>query len=137
MTIPDAAALGAEKYLALTTYRRSGEGVSTPVWVVPVSDGRVGFWTADGTGKTKRIRATPRVTVQASDARGRVKPASTPVEGTAELVHSGPLFEEVQGKVRAKYGIMVTISRVMGLVMGQRKAGQTYGDTVVLIRPGG
>ena len=63
--------LSDEKYLALTTFRRSGEGVVTPVWVAPLSDGRIGFWTADGSGKTKRMRHTSRVTVQASDGAGR------------------------------------------------------------------
>ncbi|MGN6160149.1 MAG: PPOX class F420-dependent oxidoreductase [Marmoricola sp.] len=123
-----------EKYIALTTYRKNGEGVTTPVWVNPVSDGRIGFWTSMGSGKTKRMRNNPQVTVQASDARGRTKKGSTPITGTAEMVQSGPLFDEVQAKGKKKYGVMVTISKAMGQLLGQRKAGQTYADTVVLIR---
>lgn len=128
MTIAD------EKYIALTTFRKSGEPVSTPVWVNAVSDGRIGFWTAGGSGKTKRMANNPRVTVQASDARGRVKAGSSPLTGTAEMVHSGPLFDEVWAKGKKKYGAMVGITKFMGRLMGQRKAGQAYGDTVVLIR---
>ena len=128
MTIAD------EKYIALTTYRKSGEPVVTPVWVNPVSDGRIGFWTSNGSGKTKRMANNPRVTVQASDARGRAKSGSSPLSGTAEMIHEGPLFDEVTAKGKKKYGVMVTISKLMGQLLGQRKAGQVYADTVVLIR---
>ena len=123
-----------EKYIALTTYRKNGEGVVTPVWVNPVSDGRIGFWTSMGSGKTKRMTNNAQVTVQASDARGRAKKDSAPLTGTAEMIQSGPLFDEVQAKGKKKYGLMVNISKAMGQLFGQRKAGQTYADTVVLIR---
>lgn len=123
-----------EKYIALTTYRKSGEAVTTPVWVNPVSDGRIGFWTSMGSGKTKRMKNNPQVAVQASDSRGRAKSGSTPITGTAEMIQSGPLFDEVQVKGKKKYGVMVTISKLVGQIAGQRKSGQTYADTVVLIR---
>jgi len=126
--------ISSEKYIALTTYRKNGEGVVTPVWVNPVSDGRIGFWTSMGSGKTKRMKNNAQVTVQASDARGRVKKGSTPLTGTAEMIQGGPLFDEVQTKGKKKYGVMVNISRAMGQLFGQRKAGQSYADTVVLIR---
>src|SRR6476469_10064473 len=95
-----------ERYIALSTYRRSGEAVATPVWVVPVSDGRIGFWTAMGTGKTTRIARDPRVSVQPCDVRGRPREGSAVLSGTAEMVRSGRLFDEVQAAVRAKYGLM-------------------------------
>ena len=128
MTIAD------EKYIALTTYRKNGEAVVTPVWVNPVSDGRIGFWTAGGSGKTKRMGNNPQVTVQASDARGRGKAGTSPIAGTAEMVHDGPLFDEVWATGKKKYGVMVGVTKTMGRLMGQRKAGQVYGDTVVLIQ---
>ncbi|MGZ4446502.1 MAG: PPOX class F420-dependent oxidoreductase [Nocardioides sp.] len=127
-------ALTDEKYMAFTTHRRSGEPVTTPVWLVPVSDGRIGFWTAMGSGKTKRLKNDPRVEVQPSDVRGRVKPGTTPVPGTAEMVQGGPLFDEVHAAVKKKYGVMTSITKVMGRLMGQRRSGQSYADTVVLVR---
>ena len=110
MTTRDDLASG--KYMTFTTYKRSGEAVTSPVWVVPVGDGRLGFWTAMGSGKTKRLAHTPRVVVQPSDARGRVTEGSSPLEGTAEMVRSGPLFAEVQAKVREKYGVMTSADTV-------------------------
>jgi len=122
-----------EKCISLTTFRRSGEGVPSPVWVEAVSDGRIGFWTSMGTGKTKRIKNDPHVTVQACDMRGRLKDGSSAVSGTAELIQGGPLFDEVQRKVKAKYGWQARVAHLMGNLALKRR-GLTYGDTVVLIR---
>lgn len=126
--------LASGRFMAFTTYRRDGEAVTCPVWVVPASDGRVGFWTAMGSGKTKRLAHTARVIVQPSDARGRVVPGSTPLEGTAELVRSGGFFHEVHAKVREKYGVMTTVTRVLASLGPMRRKGLTYADTVVLVR---
>lgn len=126
--------LVAGKYIAFTTYRRTGEAVTSPVWVVPVSDGRVGFWTSMGSGKAKRLAHTSRVRVQPSDARGRVAPGSQPLDGTAETVRSGGFFDEVRAKVREKYGVMTTITRLLAKVGPQGRKGLSYADTVVLVR---
>ena len=75
-----------EKYMLLTTYRRTGSPVSTPVWVVDLGNDEIGFWTSSESGKAKRLAHTARVTVQPSDARGRVKPGTVSQEATARLV---------------------------------------------------
>jgi len=50
--------LSTEEFLLLTTFRRSGEAVGTPVWVV--RDGsHLLVTTGQQTGKVKRIRHTP------------------------------------------------------------------------------
>ncbi len=126
--------LADEKYVSFTTFRKSGAAVSTPTWVVGLADGRVGFWTAMGTGKTKRLRNDPSVILQPSDVRGRVKEHAVAQRGTAEMVQSGPLFEEVQRKVREKYGAMTKITKVLARVGSQGRKGLTYADTVVLVR---
>jgi PPOX class probable F420-dependent enzyme len=127
-------ALADEKYIALTTFRRNGDPVSTPVWVVPVSDGRIGFWTAMGTGKTKRLGNDPRAAVQPCDVRGRTKPGTAAVTGTAEMVQSGRLFDEVQARVREKYGLMTRITGLLARLGPLGRKGLTYADTVVLVR---
>jgi PPOX class probable F420-dependent enzyme len=123
-----------EKCMAFTTFRKSGEAVTTPVWVTPVSDGRLGFWTAMGSGKTKRLRNNPAVTVQPCSYTGKIRSGTTPVAGTAEMVQSGPLFDEVQQNVRRKYGFMTHLSRTLATLFVMRRAGLTYADTVVLVR---
>lgn len=131
----DVAQLGSEEFIAFTTFRRNGAPVSTPVWVVPLSDGRrIGFYTTMGTGKTRRLAHTSRVTVQPSGRRGTPKEGSTPVEAVAEMVQGDPDFDEVQRAVREKYGWQTKFFRLVGR-LAQRKKQMTYGDTVVLVSP--
>ncbi|MGW1894425.1 PPOX class F420-dependent oxidoreductase [Streptomyces sp. NPDC002004] len=62
--------LGSGKYLLITSYRKDGSGVATPVWVVP--DGAaLGVWTAADSWKVKRIRNRSDVLVGPCDLRGR------------------------------------------------------------------
>ncbi|MGO9067334.1 PPOX class F420-dependent oxidoreductase [Mycobacterium sp.] len=125
------------KHMLLTTFRKSGAGVATPVWTVPVSDGRVGMWTGAGTGKYKRLRNNPHVTIQTCTARGKTKPGAAILDGTAEIVQAGALFDEVQASIRAKYGRLIPIVRRISRLQGRLKRGQSFGDTVVLIRIAG
>ena len=123
----------AGSHMLLTTFRKNGEGVATPVWTVPVSDGRVGMWTGEGTGKWKRLRNNPHVTIQACSARDATKPTDPVYEGTADIVKSGPLFDEVQAKIRAKYGWQIHVVPWISRLQGRLKPGVVFGDTVVLI----
>ena len=128
--------LADEKYLAFTTYRKSGEAVTTPVWTVGLEDGRLGFWTSMGTGKTKRLKNNSAVTVQPCSATGTVKAGTSAVSGTAEMVQNGPFFDEVHRKVRKKYGFQTHLTRTIGTLFVLRRKGLKYADTVVLIRLG-
>jgi PPOX class probable F420-dependent enzyme len=126
-------ALGDEKYILLTTFKRDGTPVSTPVWAVPVSDHEIGFWTSSGSGKAKRLAHTSRVTVQPCDARGRPKADSTAVEAKAKVV-TGPEFEAVQAKIRAKYGAMTKVTKALNTIGGIVKRKRIpYGDRGVII----
>jgi uncharacterized protein len=42
--------ISAEKYVATTTYRKSGVAVTTPTWIVPLDCGQVGFLTSSASG---------------------------------------------------------------------------------------
>src|ERR1700739_521563 len=120
--------IGAEKYVATTTFRKSGTPVPTATWIVPLEAGRGGFWTSSASGKYKRLRNSLGITLQPADARGRVKAGTAPVDGTAQLVTSGPDFDAVQSKVRAKYGVMVGISKFFNTLGHLGKGPFPYGD---------
>ena len=125
--------LADSKYILFTTFRRDGRPVSTPVWVVGLDDGRIGFWTSSGSGKAKRLAHTDRVTVQPCDARGRVKQGSAVTDGTARLV-SGAELEQISERVRAKYGAMTKLTKVLGAIGGIVKRNRIpYGDRGVII----
>jgi PPOX class probable F420-dependent enzyme len=122
-----------EKYVLLTTYRRSGKPVPTPVWSVPLGPGQLGFWTSSGSGKAKRLAHTSRVTVQPCDARGNTREGTEPVEATARLV-SGSDMDEIRTKIEAKYGFMTKITKLLGTIGGIVKRNRIpYGDRGVII----
>jgi PPOX class probable F420-dependent enzyme len=126
-------ALSDGKYILLTTFRRDGTGVATPVWVVPLDSGAFGMWTSSGSGKAKRLGNTDRVLVQPCDARGRVKDGTAPLEGTARLV-TGPEHAVIVERINAKYGFMTTITRLLNTVGGFVKGKRIpYGDRGVVI----
>jgi uncharacterized protein len=128
-------ALSDEKYILLTTFRRDGTPVSTPVWIVALDGETVGFWTSSGSGKVKRLAHTARVTVQPSDARGRVKQGSAATEATARVV-TGSEFEAISERVIAKYGFMTKITKALGTVAGIARGKRIpYGDIGVIITP--
>lgn len=104
-------AISDEKYVLLTTFRKSGDAVATPVWIAPLPDGAAGFTTETEVGKVKRIRHTPRVTLQACSATGNVKPDSEVIEATA-AIKVGADAKAIQKAIRTKYPVMVSLLSV-------------------------
>jgi len=94
--------LGAEKYVLLTTFRRDGRAVPTPLWVVPDGAG-LAVWTPAGTGKVKRIRNNGRVTVSACDSRGNVRGGT--IEARAQLGDAADL-RRTREALKRKYGMV-------------------------------
>jgi uncharacterized protein len=124
-----------EKYMLLTTFRRNGTPVASPVWVVALDGDTFGFATSSASGKAKRLAHTGRVTVQASDSRGRVHTGSPVIEGTARIT-TGPEYLTIKAKVREKYGFMVTLSKTLGAIASfVRHKPMPYGDIGVVISP--
>jgi PPOX class probable F420-dependent enzyme len=126
-------AISDEKYVASTTFRKSGAAVPTATWIVPLDGGRVGFWTSSASGKYKRLQADPRITLQPADSRGRVRDGAPPVSGTAALVTSGGDYDAIQVAVRAKYGLMVGMSRFFNILGHIGKGTHPYGDVGVVV----
>ncbi len=95
----------------------------------------VAFWTSSGSGKAKRLAHTQRVTVQPSDARGRAKAGTEPIEATARLVE-GEELEEITSEVKAKYGFQTRITKALGTLGGILKRNRIpYGDRGVIVTP--
>ena len=60
-----------QKYISLTTFRKTGVGVATPVWFGE-EGGKLYVMTRSDMGKAKRIRNNPQVRVAPCTIRGRV-----------------------------------------------------------------
>lgn len=95
-------ALAAGKYVLVTTHRKDGRTVPTPVWAVRDGDA-LGFWTVADSGKVKRIRNRADVLVGPCDVRGN--PKGDPVPGVAEIL-SAPETERLRGLLKKKYGLL-------------------------------
>lgn len=77
--------LGRARYVSLTTYRKNGTGVATPVWAA-VEDGELLVWTREDSWKVRRLRSDPRVLVAPCEVRGQVAEDAPRATGTARLL---------------------------------------------------
>lgn len=80
----------AARYISLTTYRRNGTAVATPVWFA-VDGGELFVWTRSDSWKVKRLRNDSRVRVTVCDMRGNVAEGAPTAEGTARLIDADGL----------------------------------------------
>ncbi|MCE5289351.1 MAG: PPOX class F420-dependent oxidoreductase [Nocardiaceae bacterium] len=96
------AELGTAKYMLLTSFRKNGVGVATPVWFAPDGDAFV-VWTTTDSGKVKRIRRDSRVTVARCDRRG--KPSGKTFDAVAEI-HTGADAERIRQLIAKHYGLL-------------------------------
>src|SRR5450432_3396819 len=82
------AAFAGHKNLSLESFRKSGEGVRTPVWFAadPATGvaARLYIYTIEDSGKVKRIRNNARVRIAPCDRVGKILGSWT--EAQAEIV---------------------------------------------------
>ncbi|MBO0874178.1 MAG: PPOX class F420-dependent oxidoreductase [Pseudonocardia sp.] len=94
--------LTAGSYLLVTTFRRDGRAVPTPVWAARDGDGLV-IWSAADAGKVKRIRREGSVRLAPCTARG--KPTGTEVAGHARLLDAEE-SRRARRLIAARYGVV-------------------------------
>jgi len=99
--------LGAEKYVLLTTFRRDGRAVPTPVWAVRDGDA-LAVWTVADSGKVKRIRRSGEVTVAPCNVRG--KPRGAAVPGHATIIGDATSRARLRDLLGRKYGLVGRLS---------------------------
>ena len=93
--------LKGHKYALIVTYKRSGEGVPTPVWFGVDVRGRMYARTGKLAAKAKRIRNNPQVRVAPCSVRGTPKGPYAP--GTARIVEKGE-EEHAERAIQSNYG---------------------------------
>lgn len=114
---PALRAAGRRRYVALTTFRRSGTPVVTPVWIAPAGNALV-VMTGGTTGKAKRLRRDPRVRLQECSARGRVRPGAPVVEGEARIVADAAEQRPLLDALARKYGWQLAVVRLVERIAG-------------------
>jgi len=106
-----------EKYVSLSTRKKNGDLVATPVWIAALPDGALGFTTDLTSAKVKRIRNFADVTLQPCNARGALKEGTEPVAATATVL-TGADITPVEVAIKAKYRVMASLIGV-GYAIGR------------------
>lgn len=120
MTDAVAPLLAAESYVRLTTFRRDGTPVATPVWIVADGDGHLLVVSAPEAGKVKRLRHTARVLLTPCDYRGRVAPGAVEVEGNAVLFDDPVRVAQLHRLLAGKYGLLARAIQLGGRLRHRR-----------------
>ncbi|GAB3846910.1 PPOX class F420-dependent oxidoreductase [Dactylosporangium cerinum] len=120
--------LGRRKQVSLTTFRKDGRPVATPVWHA-IDDGQVVIVTEPGSGKVKRLRNSGRVQLAPSDIRGRVPAGAPTFEGTARLVEDPEGIARIRAAIARRY-----VSARIGYLINRllRRPQQSIGVIVTL-----
>lgn len=107
---PELDRLARARYVSLTTFRRDGAGVASPVWVAS-EGGYLQVLAGAGDGRVKRVRRDPRVTVAPCDPRGNL--LGDPAEATATVVDDPALIARVEHLMRTRYGPAARIMQAL------------------------
>lgn len=113
------------KYVSLTTFKKDGTPVATPLWGARDGD-RLLVWTTTDSWKVKRIRRNSSVTIAPCSARGKVEGAA--VDGVAEILDAAGT-EKARSAISSKYGILGWLT-VKGSSLRRGKSG-TVGISIV------
>ena len=119
------------RYVALTTFKRDGTAVSTPVWITG-TEGRYLFTTGDKAWKTKRLLRNPAIEVRVCDVRGQVKPEASVHRGTGHVSTSRSDIAEAERALSAKYGWQFRGTKIVDAL--KRKLGRGPIQNVVAVR---
>ena len=99
-TFPD---LGREQCIALTTFRKIGQAITTPVWFAQ-SNGTIFVETHGDAGKLKRLRHTARVTLAPCTYSGKATRAV--IMGNARILTESEERTAASAALSKKYGLM-------------------------------
>jgi uncharacterized protein len=116
----------AGRYLSVTTYKRDGTGVSTPVWFVQ-DGGRLLLVTDAGSGKVKRIRNNPAVRVALCTASGRIR--ARLMSGHAEVLTDVKPTEQM---IARKYRLDLIVIRPLRALQAALHPGRPRPRSVVV-----
>jgi PPOX class probable F420-dependent enzyme len=106
------------KYLSLTSFKRDGSGVATPVWFV-IENGRLLVKTDAQSFTGKRVRRNATVTIASCTASGRLRGEPTPAH--TELLPQSNIDRVDQllaGKYRVDKILILPLYRAMQKLRG-------------------
>jgi PPOX class probable F420-dependent enzyme len=106
----------AVRYVSLTTFRRDGREVRTPVWTAQ-SGGRCYIFSEAHVGKVKRIRNNGRARIAPCTMRGAI--TGPFVDAHARLVHDAATVAQAYAALHAKYGWQMWLIDALSKLSGR------------------
>ena len=126
----DLDALFPGRYLSITSFKRDGTGIATPVWFV--SDGsRLFAFTDLHSAKIRRIHRTPRVLVASCWVNGKLR--TEPVSAHAEVLTATADLERVQKLLLARYKLSYRVVMLFYRLGRRLRGKQTVADGAAAI----
>lgn len=142
MTVPPAPStrpgfdgMGEERFVSLTTFRKSGAAVATPVWVARF-EGALVVTTPAASGKVKRLRNNATVQLQPCSRSGKVASGAPMVDGTADILGPDAAHPGATESIRRKYGLEYRVI-VAVEALSRRVRKQTRERLILRIHPAG
>ena len=113
-----------ESYASLTTFRKNGDAVPTPMWFAE-SDRIIYIYTGSTSGKVKRIRNSGRVTLAPCTANGKV--TGEIIEGKARIISDQQEIAHADAALAKKYGIQRRLLYLLRSIAGIFRRGTEGG----------
>lgn len=104
------------EYLSLTTFKRDGSGVATPMWFVEM-DNKIYMFTDGTSWKVKRLRRNSDVQLAECTRTGKITGPSR--DARAVIVEDAALSRRIYQAVTAKYGWQVRLLNVISTLGGR------------------
>ncbi len=117
------AGLERQSYISLTTYRKNGEGVSTPVWFAEIN-GKLYVYTGSTAGKVKRIVNNPRVSLAPCTFRGVV--TGETIEAKARVLETAIERRAADAALNRKYGLTKRVLNFIGRLRGEQDSDTAF-----------
>lgn len=121
--------IAASAFVSLGTYRKNGALVAVPVWIARDGDELV-VTSERTTGKVKRLRNDPRVTLRPCNRMGKVEPGAVTVEAHGRVGGPASADARADAALRRKYGLQYRA--ILGFESLVRRIQRRPGDRVIL-----
>jgi PPOX class probable F420-dependent enzyme len=116
----DLEALFPGRFLSVTSFKRNGTGVATPLWAV-CDGGRLYALTDLRSAKVRRMRRNPRVLIAPCRADGRLR--REPVPARVQVLTDTRDLERVQQRLLARYQVSYRVV-MLAYRLGRRLRGR-------------
>ncbi len=127
--VPELESVLPGRYLSVTSFKRDGTGIATPLWAV--SDRKRLFAFTDlNSVKVKRIRRNPQVLVAGCWVNGRLR--REPVSARAEVLTAPADLERVRKLLLARYKISYRVVMFFYRLGRQLRGKQSVADGCAL-----